>query len=304
MNLHVAPLDDGANITQMKRYGVRGLLGEGGMGWVYRAYDPVLRRDVALKTLKPDVPESERKRFRREAIFGARFCHPSIARVFDLGAMPPHANGPATEWFTMEYLPGEDMEDVTMRKSQAGLSAPLASVLDVFRQILGGLQYAHECSVVHRDVKPANMFVTRDPNTGFVTAKLLDFGVSLDLAGPRAESRIVGDPRYIAPEQTRLAMAIGGRADIYAAGISLYEVLTGIHPFEDMLESASVRDWFLAQRERPIPSLAQHLPQAIGREVAQELDAIVAQATAKLPCDRFPSARAMQTRLVALARHC
>lgn len=289
-------LEAGSQLAHVKRYDVLRCVGEGGMGWVYQAYDPILQRDVALKVMKRDVVD--RRRFRREAIFGARFCHPSIVRVFDMGSMGDHDE--AAEWFSMEYLPGTDMEVVIDRvQSQRG-TAPFLSVRDVFRQILAALQYAHDCKVVHRDVKPANMFVTRDPNTGFVTAKLLDFGIALDLDGPpREETRIVGDPRYMAPEQTWLHTEIDGRADIYAAGMALFESLTGEHPFEELFE-APTKALIQAQRKRALPLVSELLPPEITPELAAGLDCVVMRACAKDPESRYQSAREMQQALLSL----
>ncbi len=289
---------DGREIHQVKRYELCRLLGEGGMGWVYQAYDPVLERDIALKIMKDDVPEAERRRFRREAIFGARFTHPSIVRVFDMGSIESPRGDAPTEWISMEYLPGVDMEEVVLKKAIAGERAPLRSVGDVFRQVLAALQYAHDCKVVHRDVKPANIFVARDPNTAFVTTKLLDFGVALDLEIPPRDEPLCGDPRYMAPEQTRKG-SLDHRADIYAAGMSLYEVLTGRHPFQD-LEGRHVRDWIEAQRSRGIDALIPYLSRGTDPHLAVQLDKIVRKACQKDPDHRYESARDMQRELLTV----
>lgn len=289
-------LEVGSQLAHVKRYDVLRCIGEGGMGWVYQAYDPILERDVALKVMKPGVVD--RPRFRREAIFGARFCHPSIVRVFDMGSMGDDEG--AAEWFSMEYLPGTDMETVIDRVQSGETAAPLISVREVFRQILAALQYAHDCQVVHRDLKPANMFVTRDPNTGFVTAKLLDFGIALDLDGPdRRETKIVGDPRYMAPEQTWLHTEVDHRADIYAAGIALYEILAGEHPFEHLF-SAPIRAMVQAQRSKFFAPLSSTLPPDIPVKVAWALDEIVERACAKDPEQRYCDAREMQQAILAL----
>ena len=301
LNAHVEPgraarqvpddLGVGASLGHFKRYEVLRCVGEGGMGRVYHAHDPMLRRDVAIKVMRPDVPESERRRFRREAIFGARFCHPSIVRVFDMGELRGD-DGKVVEWFTMEYLPGSDLERVLARAAAQGQRLPLLSVVDIFRQVLAALHYAHECAVVHRDVKPANIFVTRDPNTRFLTTKLLDFGIALDLEGPARLEVLCGNPFYMAPEQTEIGGAIDARADVYAAGLTFYEVLTGRHPFEDLRE-APVEAVFAAQRRRvPLPPSA-----LLGRDtpprLASAVDMIFERASAKDPEERFQSARDM-----------
>ena len=297
----LAPDDDrllsGTMLAHTKQYQIEGCIGEGGMGWVYKAWDPVLERPVALKVMKPEVPESERDRFRREAVWGARFCHPAIARVFDLVGVP----GQGHSWFVMECLPGRDLGTLSERARRRATRIPLRLLADVFRQTLGALQYSHECQVVHRDVKPENMFVTRDPNTSFVTSKLLDFGVALDLAEiGEPERHLVGDPRYIAPEQTEHGREVDGRADVYAAGMSLYEALTNRHPFADILarEGSPVPALLKAQRERtPMPP-STYLPDEMPATLVCGLDVVIAKATAKDPEDRFESARAMQDTLL------
>jgi serine/threonine-protein kinase len=292
----VAELAEGSRLAHVKRYEIVRKVGEGGMGIVYQARDPILQRDVALKVMKADVPD--RRRFRREAIYGARFCHPSIVRVFDMGCMTGDRGAP--EWFSMEYLPGTDMECVVERALAGERATPFPSVREVFRQILAAAQYAHDCGVVHRDVKPANMFVTRDPNTGFVTAKLLDFGVALDLDGPTtSDGRLVGDPRYMAPEQTRGSGRVGPRTDVYAAGLSLFEILAGQHPFEDLLAAPPI-ELLAAQRGRALPRLSDLLPACTSWELAHGLDAVVQQACAKDPAQRHGSARELQQALSAL----
>ncbi len=288
-------LSAGTMLAHTKQYQVEGCIGEGGMGWVYKAWDPVLERPVALKVMKPEVPESERDRFRREAIWGARFCHPSIARVFDLVGVP----GQGISWFVMEFLPGRDLGTLVQRARARRTPIPLRLVADVFRQILGALEYSHECKVVHRDVKPENMFVTRDPNTNFVTSKLLDFGVALDLNDPNRERHLVGDPRYIAPEQTRHGSAVDERADIYAAGIALYEAVANRHPFAELVERGAALPVLLeAQRSRVPPPPSTFMPDELPATLVCGLDVVVQKAIAKDPDARFESARAMQTSLL------
>jgi len=260
------------------------------MGMVYRAHDPVLHRDVALKVLKPQVPKGERRRFRREALYGARFCHPGFVRVFD------YAQEEGREWFAMEYLPGQDMAVILRRAVARNKMIPLRLIADTFRQVLGALQYAHDCELVHRDVKPENMFVTRDPNTRFVTTKLLDLGVALDLATGEHEHGFVGDPRYMAPEQAKPGARVDSRADVYAAGMALCEVLTARHPWPDLVDADA---WTLlaAHRERPAPRPSDGMGHAVPAEVKAAVDLVVARACAKDPDDRFNTAREMHAAL-------
>ncbi len=281
----------GGSVGHFKRYEVRRCIGEGGMGRIYQAYDPVLRRDVAVKVMRPDVPDSERRRFRREAIFGARFCHPSIVRIFDMGELQSE-QGRRIEWFSMEHLPGSDLERVLGRASSHGRLLPLISVVDIFRQVLAALQYCHDCSVVHRDVKPANIYVTRDPNTRFMTTKLLDFGIALDLDGPATDGVLCGNPFYMAPEQTRHGEVIDARADVYAAGISFYEVITGQHPLDDFRNAPL--ETVLSAQSKYTPRLPSTLlPAGTSPRIANAVDMIFERASAKDPGERFQSAKDM-----------
>lgn len=282
----------GTEIHHVKRYEILSCVGEGGMGWVYRAYDPALERDVAIKVLKPEIPEHQRRRFRQEALFGARFAYPGIARVYDL-VQNPQEGAP---WFAMEFLSGKDLAEIAERARSSQRAIPLRLIHDAFRHALGALAYCHDCSIVHRDVKPANMFVTRDPNTRLVTTKLLDFGVALDLAdegGVKRETQLVGDPRYMGPEQTRLGTEVDHRVDLYAAGMCLYELIVNRHPFEDLLD-APMRDLVAAHRERiPLP-MSNFMPHDTEVELAQGLDELFSKACAKDPKDRFQNAHEMQ----------
>lgn len=290
------PLGSTSMVAHNKQYRVLEQIGEGGMGFVYRAYDAVLDRQVALKVMKPDVPAHQRERFRQEAIYGARFCHPSIARVFDLVGVP----GQGISWFVMEFLPGKDVGAVADRAKLRGRSIPLRLVADVFRQALAALQYAHDCGVVHRDVKPENIFITRDPNTNFVTTKLLDFGVAQQRGNEAEAGRVmVGDPRYMAPEQARPGSHVSHRADLYAAGMTLYEVLAGEHPFDDLIdEGASARELIAAHRERFVRPVSCYLPNETPVTVACGLDVIVEKALSKDEADRFDSAADMSAALL------
>lgn len=281
----------GGSVGHFKRYEVRRCIGEGGMGRIYQAYDPVLRRDVAVKVMRSDVPDSERRRFRREAIFGARFCHPSIVRIFDMGELRSE-QGRRIEWFSMEHLPGSDLERILGRANSHGRLLPLISVVDIFRQVLAALQYSHDCSVVHRDVKPANIYVTRDPNTRYMTTKLLDFGIALDLDGPATDGVLCGNPFYMAPEQTRHGEVIDARADVYAAGLSFYEAITGQHPLDDF-RSAPLETVLSAQSKYTPRLPSTLLPPGTSLRIANAVDMIFERASAKDPAERFQSAKDM-----------
>jgi len=280
-------------VIHSKQYRITGQLGEGGMGTVYRAYDPVLERDVALKVMKPSLPTVARRCFRAEAIYGARLCHPNLVRIFDLGIMPDRG----LEWFAMEFLRGKDLERLLQGARRRGLRFSLNLVAQVFDGILDALDHAHRHGVVHRDVKPANIFLSRRTHGTRVAAKLLDFGVACDMRAGVHEVERCGDPRYVAPEQALGTSAPDARTDVYAAGISLFEVLTGRHPFEDLLDKPST-ELIAAHCERLPPWPSQLLPPEMPATLRCGLDVVFAKACAKDPDERFASAADMRRALL------
>lgn len=285
-------LDPSAALFHSKQYRIIEQLGEGGMGTVYRAYDPMLERDVAIKVLKPGLPAALRQRFLAEARHGARFCHPHLARVYDLGIQLDTG----LDWFAMEFLEGRDLETLLQRARTKRLRLPTSLIGIIFNHVLGALQHAHDAGIVHRDVKPANIFVARRPGHDRVSAKLLDFGVALDRRRDEGRSDICGDPRYVAPEQIQGRDTMDHRADIYAAGMSLYETLTGWHPLESVIDHGT-KALIEAQCEGELPCLAELLPRHWSATVRTRLDAVVRTACAKDPAHRFTSADGMRKAL-------
>lgn len=281
-------------VIHSKQYRIMSTLGEGGMGTVYRAYDPLLERDVALKVLKPGLPAAARRCFRAEALYGARLCHPNLARIFDLGILPDRG----LEWFAMEHLRGKDLERLLVGARRRGMRFSLALVGQVFDGILDALSYAHRQGIIHRDVKPANIFVSREHHANRVSAKLLDFGVACDIRRQgNEEIARCGDPRYVAPEQALGGTRPDARTDVYAAGISLFEVLTGRHPFEDLLDQP-VAKLISAHCHRTPPPPSQWLPPELSAATRCALDVVFAKACAKDPAKRFASAADMRRALL------
>ena len=281
-------------VFHSKQYRIVEQLGEGGMGLVYRAYDPLLERDVALKVMKAGLPRQARRCFRQEAIFGAKLCHPNLVRIFDLGILPELD----LEWFAMEYLEGKDLERLLEGARRRGLRFSLTLVGQVFDGVLDALAHAHAHGVIHRDVKPANIFVSRETSGARVSAKLLDFGVAFDLrrASEGAAERC-GDPRYVAPEQALGGTVPDGRTDVYAAGMSLFEVLTGRHPFQEILgEPTNTLIEAHCERTPPLPS--RFLPRELPVALRCGLDVVFAKACAKDPEERFASAADMRRALL------
>ena len=283
-------LEPGSQVAQTKSFDIIERVGEGGMGKVFRAFDPVMDQYVALKVLKLDVPESERRRFRREAVVAANFSHPNLLRVLDRGQMPQHD----IEWLTMEYLRGRDLGLVL----DLGRTIRLPLLVDIFSQTLDALDYVHTRRIVHCDIKPDNIFITRDPyDRRIVIVKLIDFGVCRFMDEP-PDKQIIGDPRYMAPEQTVVGARITPAADLYALGLAFFEALTGEHPMgeEPDVEVSAMLKW---QNRHDPPSVSSKLPD-LPLPLAVAVDRLVAKACDKDPKRRYPDAVAMKADLKAL----
>ena len=282
----------GEELVQTTHYEVVELIGEGGMGKIYKAFDPGMDRYVALKILKPDVPDAAKQRFRREARISANFSHPNLVRVLDIGEMPARD----LEWMAMEHLRGRDLGKVVER--QRNVAFPL--LVDIFRQTLDGLHYVHTRRIVHCDIKPDNIFVTRDSyNRRLVIVKLIDLGICRNLDPPfELQTQVSGDPRYMPPEQHRLNGPVDPRTDLYALGVTWFEVLTQRHPFENLLERP-VKDLLRAHREIQPPSPSEFLPDT-APALAHGIDELFHRACAKDPRHRFSDAMEMQQMLLSL----
>jgi serine/threonine protein kinase len=212
-----------ATPARIGRYKVLEKLGEGGMGRVFLAEDEGLRRRVAVKTLK-STDEPSRRRFRREAQAAARISHPHVCPIFEVGE---DSGGP---FIAMELLAGETLA----QRLKRGLPTP-REALGVAQQLLAALAALHESSIVHRDVKPSNVFLTAHG------VKVLDFGLARELPKDVADALatssdstlpglVTGTPGYMPPEQI-LGHAVDPRADLFAAAVVLYEMLAGRQPF-------------------------------------------------------------------------
>ena len=202
------------------RYEVIEEVGRGGMGRVYKAFDRQIREQVALKLLKPEISFNEKavERFRNELRFARRIAHPRVCKFYDLG------ESGLTHYLTMEYVEGEDLKAFIRRSNH--LTTPKA--VDIGRQIAEGLAEAHRLGVIHRDLKPQNIMIDREGK-----AKIMDFGLARhsDGDGLTGSGMMLGTPEYMAPEQVDLK-EIDARADLYALGVILYEMVTGHVPFK------------------------------------------------------------------------
>jgi serine/threonine protein kinase/tetratricopeptide (TPR) repeat protein len=260
------------------RYEVRGRLGAGGMGAVYRVLDRELGEEVALKVLRSDWlgDAVSVERFRREVRLARRIGHANVCRVFDLG----EADG--LRFLTMERVEGRSLRAVLREGTPT-----LHRALDMFTQIVNGVAAAHELGIVHRDLKPENVLVRADGRV-----KVADFGLALGTAGEGSTNLDAGTPRYMAPEQLR-GEAVGPESDVFSLGILGHELLTGRSPFGDgppaMVTSAILRD-------PPRPLEVSGLPP----EVAANLTAALARALEKRPDARFADAGQLAAELSAI----
>jgi serine/threonine protein kinase len=253
------------------RYRVLGLVGHGAMGVVYRGRDESLDRDVALKLIRGAGSAEDRVRFLREARAAARLQHPNIVTIYEAGE---HEGAP---FMAMELLEGVDLQ----RAIEAGLRPDPKVTLPIVLQLLAGLSHAHEHGIVHRDVKPSNLFLPRGR-----PAKIMDFGIAR-LAGGTAATGIVGTPNYMSPEQVR-GEPLDGRSDLFSAGLILYELVTGEKAYQGDSVVALV---YKIAHEDPDLSL---LPRG---EKWHTLRAVVERSLAREPDARYADARSMQDEL-------
>src|SRR6266513_1101296 len=273
---------EGGQVRQqmLGRYRILGELGRGAMGIVYRAGDLVLVREVALETLLADLPEDVieevRIRFLRVARSAGRLSHPNIVTIFDVGQEGE------TAYIAMELLQGRSLHQMLKDPQRI----PFHTAADIIAQVAEALEHAHKFSIVHRDVKPANVVVAPSGR-----AKLTDFGVAYVPASNVTQTgSALGSPRYMAPEQV-LGQPIDSRTDLFSLGVVLYEVLTKRTPFE---WPGDTPVFALMQRiaGEPHPPLRQIDPQ-----IPAGFDRIMDRALAKRPQDRYQKAAEMASDL-------
>ncbi len=258
------------------RYRIAGIIGDGGMGRVFAADHVTLLRKLAIKVLRPELARHEAnvERFLQEARAASMIAHPNVVDILDFGRIH---DGPV--YFVMEYLEGEDLS-VLLRRL---VRLPWPRVQHILLQVVRGLAAAHKCGIVHRDMKPANIFLVQRPDA-MDQVKLLDFGIAKVVHRDRpgnltGEGSVFGTARYMSPEQAA-GLPVDGRSDVYAVGVLAYEMLSGRVPFDS--------DNFLRVATQhandPIPPLRQVAP-----DVAPIVEALVMRALAKRPDERYPS---------------
>ncbi|WP_069171689.1 protein kinase domain-containing protein [Streptomyces griseus] len=265
------------------RYQLRDLLGEGGMASVYLAYDSALDRQVAIKTLHTELgrEQSFRERFRREAQAVAKLQHTNIVSVFDTGE--DELGGALMPYIVMEYVEGQPLGSVLQSDIQQYGAMPADKALKVTADVLAALDTSHEMGLVHRDIKPGNVMMTK---RGVV--KVMDFGIARAMqSGVTSMTQtgmVVGTPQYLSPEQA-LGRGVDARSDLYSVGIMLFQLFTGRIPFD---ADSPLAIAYAHVQEEPVA------PSSINRSLTPAMDALVARALRKNPNERFPSAAAMQ----------
>ena len=260
---------------RLGKYELHQLLGEGAMGIVWKAYDTVLRRYVALKLLSASFRKTKdmQERFLREARAAGAIQHANIVTVYDLGESEGQL------FIAMELVEGRDLSDMIALRDPLALERKL----DITMEVLAGLQFAHQRGVIHRDVKPSNVRVMPDGRV-----KIMDFGIArLQKADATGSGAIVGTPTYMAPEQITNG-AITPATDVFSVGCMLYELLCYQRPFE--AESVhGVLYQVLTTEPRPLRTVAPSIPAALER--------VVAKAMNKVPHERYESAGQMMSTL-------
>jgi tRNA A-37 threonylcarbamoyl transferase component Bud32 len=262
------------------KYRIVRLMGEGGMGAVYEAVHPVLKKRFAIKTLLPSVAvqRDARARFLREAEAASRINHPNVVAVLDVGTEGD------TPYLVMEFLDGEPLDALLERRPVL----PVADAVDLMLPVISAVSTAHEHGVIHRDLKPQNIFLARGP-WGEAIPKVLDFGVSKLVDGGDAVAltgtqAMLGTVTYMSPEQARGARNVDARSDQYAIGLILYEMVTGTraHPGESALEI--------------LHHIANGIfvpPRTVRPELPVAMEAVLLRCLAAQPGDRYPSLRAL-----------
>ncbi len=251
------------------RYRIEARIGAGGMAEVFRGFDPVLNRTVAIKVLNPQFARDAGfvARFRREAQAAARLSHDSIVGVYDTGA-----DGD-TQYIVMEFIEGRTLAEFLA----SGRRPSIPQSIELAKRIATSLSVAHAQGIVHRDIKPANVMITREGRV-----KVMDFGIARMQTVETAPqtSSVLGTPTYLSPEQAQ-GQQVDARSDLYSLGVVLYELLTGRPPFTG---DSPVAIAYKQVNEIPVP------PSQLNPDVTPSLDAVVMKALSKNPANRYQTA--------------
>lgn len=274
------------------RYEVGDLIGRGGMAQVHLGYDTRLSRTVAIKVLRSDLASDPTflARFRREAQSAAALNHPSIVAVYDTGeenVINPLGKQVPLPYIVMEYVRGQTVAKLLHN----GEALPIEEAVQIIVGVLSALEYSHHEGIVHRDIKPGNIMLTKDGKV-----KVMDFGIARAVADSAATmtstNSVVGTAHYLSPEQAR-GEVVDARSDLYSTGCLLYELLTGRPPFQGD-SAVSVAYQHVSEAPKPASSIAPDIPNA--------LDRVVMKSLAKRREERYQSAAEMRSDLLAVTR--
>jgi serine/threonine-protein kinase len=266
-------------MPRLGQYELLAELGRGGMGIVYRGFDPLIRRDVAIKTIRlfdagPDERRLLQERLEREAQSAGRLSHPNIVTIYQIGYDSLESGQPLA-YIVMEFVPGQPLGD----RLRAGPPLDRAAILNILAQTAEALDYAHSQGVIHRDVKPPNLLLGHDGRV-----KVVDFGIAKITSHTMTQTgMMMGSPYYMAPEQVR-ADSLDGRADQFSLAVVAYELLSGQRPFNADTMSALV--YQIAHQETPTASL---LRAGLPPNAVQ----VIRRAMAKQPAERYRTCREM-----------
>ena len=270
-----------ADIEKLGKYEIRRELGRGAMGIVYEGYDPLIKRSVALKTIRADQLAGENAetviaRFRREAQAAGRLSHPNIVSIYDFGEEE------GVWYIAMEFVKGRELKDYF----QGNERFTTADIVRIMTKILDALDYSHRQGVIHRDIKPANIILLPDGSV-----KVADFGIAhIETSNMTQVGTTLGTPAYMSPEQI-MGLPVDGRSDLFSAGVILYQFLTGERPFSGTSTSTMRK----VLEENPLP------PSRFNVQAPPAMDAVVRKALAKRPEERFQSAGEFAAALNAAA---
>jgi serine/threonine-protein kinase len=269
-----------ADISTLGKYEIRHEIGRGAMGVVYEGYDPMIKRIVALKTIRADQLAGAEgpnviARFRREAQAAGRLNHPNIVSIYEFGE-------DAGTWFiAMEKIEGRELKQCFETNERF----TTADIVRIMSQVLDALDYSHRQGVIHRDIKPANIFLLPG---GAVNVG--DFLAHIETSNLTQAGAVMGTPSYMSPEQI-MGLPVDGRSDLFSAGVVLYQFLTGERPFAGSATTTMQK----VLKEDPLP------PSSLNVQAPSGMDAVVGKALAKRPEDRFQTAREFADALRAAA---
>jgi serine/threonine-protein kinase len=252
------------------------------MGVVYEAYDPLIKRVVALKTIRSDRLAGEESssvvaRFRREAQAAGRLSHPNIVSIYDFGE-------DGGVWFiALEFIKGRELKEYFETDERFGIP----DIVRIMSQILDALDYSHRQGVIHRDIKPANIFLLENGSV-----KVADFGIAhIETSNLTQVGTVLGTPSYMSPEQI-MGLPVDGRSDLFSAGVILYQFLTGERPFAGSATTTMQK----ILKEDPLP------PTSLNVQAPAAMDAVMRRALAKRPDERFQTAQEFAAAIRAAAQ--